>query len=90
MLHLWFDKQPWFAAKRFGYGAGLPTAWQGWPLIALYLSVLGGIGRLAAMPQAMPRAGAFALLSIATAAFVLVVRRRTQGGWRWRWGKDPR
>ena len=28
MFHLWFDKQPWFAAKRFGYGAGLPTAWQ--------------------------------------------------------------
>ena len=24
------DDKPWFAPKRFGYGAGLPIAWQGW------------------------------------------------------------
>ena len=32
----------WFAPKRFGYGAGLPIAWQGWALI---IGRLSGHGR---------------------------------------------
>lgn len=28
------SRQAWFAAKRYGYGAGMPIAWQGW--IALF------------------------------------------------------
>ena len=75
MLHLLFDKRPWFAAKRFGYGAGLPIAWQGWLVVALYLGVVAGVGRLAAMPGAMPRGGALALLLAATGALILIAKR---------------
>ncbi len=30
----------WFAPKRYGYGAGLPIAWQGWVLTIGYLAVI--------------------------------------------------
>ena len=30
----------WFAPKRYGFGAGLPIAWQGWALL------LGTIGQI--------------------------------------------
>ena len=34
------DDGAWFAPKRFGYGAGLPIAWQGWALLAGYIAVM--------------------------------------------------
>ena len=37
MLHLFLEKGPWFRAKRFGYGAGLPFKWQGWVVLLLYV-----------------------------------------------------
>ena len=30
----------WFAPKRFGYGAGLPIAWQGWVVMAAYFATV--------------------------------------------------
>ena len=38
------ERKYWFPAKRFGWGWGPPTAWQGWAVLLVYLSlVLGGI-----------------------------------------------
>jgi hypothetical protein len=34
----------WFPAKRYGWGWGLPSAWQGWIVLFIYLVlVFGGI-----------------------------------------------
>ena len=34
----------WFRAKRYGWGWGLPSAWQGWAVLFTYFAlVLGGI-----------------------------------------------
>ena len=34
----------WFPAKRYGWGWGPPSAWQGWAVLVTYLVlVLGGI-----------------------------------------------
>lgn len=30
----------WFPAKRYGWGWGLPCAWQGWVVYAAYLALL--------------------------------------------------
>ena len=30
----------WFAPKRYGYGSGLPIAWQGWALMIGYVLVV--------------------------------------------------
>lgn len=31
------EKKYWFASKRYGWGWGLPSAWQGWVTLAIYL-----------------------------------------------------
>jgi hypothetical protein len=34
----------WFPAKRFGWGWGFPTVWQGWVVLITYLAlVVGGV-----------------------------------------------
>lgn len=43
MLQHLFGTRPWFAAKRFGVGAGLPIAWQGWMLLVAHISLIAGV-----------------------------------------------
>ena len=72
----------WFAAKRYGYGAGLPIAWQGWTLLGAYMAILGlAAWQLAGVPIAL-----FAVAISATFLLLLIAARTTRGGWRWRWG----
>ena len=42
------DGPEWFAPKRYGYGAGLPIAWQGWAVI------VGLSSRSSALPRMLP------------------------------------
>lgn len=71
------DDGAWFAPKRFGYGAGLPIAWQGWAVLVAYLAVVIGVPRL------WPHAAAFVEIP-ATIAVVWVAYAKTRGGWTWR------
>jgi hypothetical protein len=74
----------WFAPKRYGLGAGLPIAWQGWAVLAVYIGVITGAFFL--FGERSP--ATYAVLAIATALLLLVTAKTTRGGWRWRWGKD--
>jgi hypothetical protein len=82
MLHLFTDKGPWFRAKRFGYGAGLPFKWQGWVLSAVHLAAIAGVAYalkdhlLVMVP----------LLMVVTFAPLPIYAARTEGGWKWRNG----
>ena len=73
----------WFAPKRYGYGAGLPIAWQGWVLMAAFLVVAIGAG-LAFGEQPVKLA---AILVPAIVILLVVSASKTRGGWRWRWGE---
>ncbi len=84
MLHLFLEKGPWFRAKRFGYGAGLPFKWQGWVTLVVYVVAMTGLGLLSDRSGAMPTVATIALMLIMTAVFVVIVRKRTEGGWKWR------
>jgi len=78
------DRPHWFAPKRYGYGSGLPIAWQGWAVGATYLT-------LVLIAVFVLQASVLAMLSIivsATVILLLVSARTTRGGWRWRWGED--
>ena len=86
MLHLFMGKEPWFRAKNYGFGAGLPIRWQGWALLATYLLAATGILRLVAEGSAAMRGLAIALMLLVTTIFLIVCRKRTEGGWHWRWG----
>lgn len=78
------DRKYWFEPKRYGYGAGLPIAWQGWAVALSYALLVTG-----AAYGILPRS-TFAFVAItlgATAVLLVIVARRTRGGWRWRWGE---
>jgi hypothetical protein len=73
----------WFSAKSHGYGAGLPVVWQGWALMAAHIGLLAAIGlALHDRPVAL-----IPLLVLAGAAPIPIYAARTEGGWRWRWGR---
>ena len=76
------DHADWFAAKRFGYGAGLPIAWQGWAILVGFLATVAGVGILFEDRPAV----AFAILLPMIITLMIVAMRTTRGGWRWRWG----
>ena len=84
MLHLFLEKGPWFRAKRFGYGAGLPFKWQGWVVLGLYVLAMTGLGLLADNDKAIPTFVTVALMLIVTGIFTIIVRNHTEGGWKWR------
>jgi hypothetical protein len=74
----------WFAAKRFGYGAGIPISWQGWLVTALFMAIaIGAATLLSDQPKALA-----AILVPAVILLWIVTAKTTRGGWRWRWGSE--
>lgn len=73
----------WFAPKRYGYGAGLPIAWQGWAVTLAYVGVIGlAVWLLPPKPENI-----LAIVIPATVALLVATMRTTRGGWHWRWGE---
>ncbi|RIX32599.1 hypothetical protein [Sphingomonas edaphi] len=76
------DRHEWFAPKRYGIGAGLPIAWQGWLVtIAFMVAVLGTAYIFEDRPLVV-----VAIVLPLVAVMLVVASRTTRGGWRWRWG----
>ena len=79
----------WFRQKTFGYGA-TPSTWQGWALsivscLLLFAVVLTG----PAIRDNLLRAAWIGLgLLVTVLVTVGITYRKTEGGWRWRNGKD--
>ena len=76
------DGPEWFAAKRYGYGAGLPISWQGWAGILGYLALIGLT--LFGIPYSL--IGFASIVIMLSAVLIVTTARTTRGGWRWRWG----
>lgn len=76
-------EQAWFAAKRYGYGWGLPLRWQGWLVFAGYFGVL-----FAGVPiLTHSRALFLGYVAVWSAVFFAVCVWKGEPA-RWRWGKD--
>lgn len=84
MFWLLNDSKPWFRQKSFGYGAGLPIAWQGWALLAFHVALILGLA-LALQHKTIAMAAAILVAAILP---LPLYAARTEGGWRWRWGDD--
>ena len=78
------DRPIWFAPKRYGYGTGLPVAWQGWAALAGFVAIVILAGVLLKDKPGLQATIIFPALAI----FLSIAARTTRGGWRWRWG-DP-
>lgn len=78
----WMRVRPgyWFRPKLYGYGA-TPATWQGWVVTGAFSAAV-----VALAAAGDPILLLFALLLVLW--LVLVARRKTDGEWRWRWGRD--
>lgn len=74
----------WFPAKRYGWGWGLPCAWQGWAVLTAYVLVIAGILRFLAPTH---RIGLVLLCAAAATAVLCMVCWFKGEPLRWRWGK---
>ena len=78
----------WFRPKRYGYGV-TPVTWQGWSMTIAIAIVIGVSSALVPIFGAS-RPWVFVAIPInllLIAALLVVSRRKTDGEWRWRWGK---
>ncbi len=79
-------EQPyWFPAKRYGWGWGLPRAWQGWVILLGYFAAV-----LAGCLWILPTYGALtfvAYTALLTAVLLAVCWAKGERP-RWRWGED--
>ena len=77
----------WFPVKRYGWGWGLPSAWQGWAVLIVYLTlVLGGVPLVLVSSGISVYAIYVLVLTVALIAICWLTGERP----RWRWGgRDP-
>jgi hypothetical protein len=78
----------WFKPKRYGYGA-TPVTWQGWALTLGTVLVMVSVW-LCLRPSERQYWALILMLAFDAAALLtllVVSRRKTDGEWRWRWGK---
>jgi hypothetical protein len=73
----------WFAAKRYGWGWGLPVAWQGWVVLAVWLVVLMSVSPFLAGRNW----GEFTAFMLLMAVLLIGVCYAKGEPPRWRWGK---
>jgi hypothetical protein len=77
----------WFPAKRYGWGWGFPSSWQGWVVFAAFASLLGA-GTFIFPPGT--QLGLFlAYVMVLCATLVAVCWLKGEPP-RWRWGNDAR
>ena len=79
------ERKYWFAAKRYGWGWGLPTTWQGWLVLAAFV-VLVIVGSIIFPPGKHT----WSYIAYVAVLGVLVIGICWLKGEppRWRWGGD--
>jgi len=80
----------WFKPHEYGYGA-TPVSWEGWALTAATV-VIVGIMTVALVSSGRNDVAAVVPYLVVVfgliAALAFVARRKTDGTWRWRWGRE--
>jgi hypothetical protein len=80
------DPRYWFRAKRYGFGWGLPLAWQGWVFFLLWLLLVPlGLRFLTSDSKAMRWAFIAAMVAL---LLVVCYWKGEPAGRRWNSGKD--
>ena len=86
-------KDIWFPAKRYGYGWGLPCAWQGWVFMIGWMAatIVGSVGLIFLINPA-ENIGAFyavflGFVAVMVVIIFLVCRAKGEPA-RWRWGGE--
>ncbi|MFL9863653.1 hypothetical protein PQR67_05665 [Paraburkholderia fungorum] len=75
----------WFPAKRYGWGWGFPSRWQGWVVLIVYIALMC-LDAYRFPPDREPVT--FALVVVLLSAALLAICWLKGEPPRWRWGKD--
>jgi hypothetical protein len=78
-------KEYWFPAKRYGWGWGMPSTWQGWVTLTIYMILIAACAFL--LPPAEKMALFWCLTGLFTLLLIVVCWVKGEPP-RWRWGKD--
>jgi hypothetical protein len=76
----------WFPAKRYGWGWGLPSAWQGWAFLVAWLIASTAGSSLLGSSLLPNHPGLLALFGLTMIAILLAVCFAKGEPPRWRWG----
>jgi hypothetical protein len=76
--------QPWFRAKKYGWGWSWPLTWQGWLVLAVYVVLAITDAWYFAHTHDTRLVPAFLVLTLLFVAICWATGERP----RWRWGKD--
>ncbi|MGH6628330.1 MAG: hypothetical protein ACRETN_09565 [Nevskiales bacterium] len=79
------DKKYWFPAKRYGWGWGIRSAWQGWVVLGTFVLLLV-LGFLLFSPE--EQFSLFLGYVGVISALLLAICWRKGAPPRWRWGGD--
>jgi hypothetical protein len=77
----------WFPAKRYGWGWGIPSSWQGWLVLAVFAGLLV-VGSFVFPPSTA--LGAYLAYAAVLSALLVGVCWLKGEPPRWRWGNDER
>ncbi len=78
----------WFPAKRYGWGWGLPTTWQGWVVMIVWTLVVAAVTPLLRPSEHPARLALFVGVMVAVLVAICYAKGEPP---RWRWGeKDDR
>ena len=77
------EKHYWFPAKRYGWGWGLPMAWQGWAVLLVYFFAVV-LSAIFIPPKIHPVFFALEMAAL-TAGLILIALRKGEPP-KWRWG----
>jgi len=78
-------KDYWFPAKRYGWGWGVPTRWEGWAVMLGYFALLGvAVWRI--RPDRAPFT--FFLAVVGLSAVLVAICWLKGEPPKWRWGKE--
>ena len=80
------DEQYWFPAKKhFGWGWGLPTAWQGWVVLVVFFCLIVA-GSVVLLPSYDPQV--FVAYTVFLSLLLVAVCWAKGEHPRWHWGKE--
>jgi hypothetical protein len=77
-------KDIWFPAKKYGWGWGMPCAWQGWVVYAVWFALFFPGAIFLAPRNIVLFVVGSVVLSIVFLTIVVIKGEKP----RWRWGKD--
>ncbi|MDP9013326.1 MAG: hypothetical protein M3O41_11835 [Pseudomonadota bacterium] len=76
------DRRYWFPAKRYGWGWGPPTKWQGWAVLVIWFAAIAVAG-IRLMPAHLAVFLSFNLFMVVLLLLICYVKGEPPG---WRWG----